>query len=87
MKLWPALAVSLFATAAAADPVTWTNAQGVSVSGTTLTKISGGTGYNGGASSVEVIADGFGFAEATASETTTGRAFGLSCSARQLMHI
>src|SRR6266496_3308841 len=58
------------------EPVVWTNAVGVSVSGNSLTK-TGGTGWNAGAVSVQTIRDGYGYAEFTTTETTTNRMFGL----------
>jgi len=58
------------------EPVVWTNAVGVSVSGNSLTK-TGGTGWNAGAVSVQTIRDGYGYVEFTTTETTSNRMFGL----------
>jgi Tfp pilus assembly protein PilV len=57
--------------------VNWTNIVGVSVSGNNLTKIVS-NGWNAGASSVQNISFGDGYAEFTASETNTSRRLGLS---------
>jgi alpha-tubulin suppressor-like RCC1 family protein len=59
------------------EPVVWTNAVGVSVSGNSLTK-TGDSGWNAGAVSVQTIRDGYGYAECTTTETTTHRMCGLS---------
>jgi YD repeat-containing protein len=59
------------------QPVTWTNAVGVTVNGNSLTTT--GNGWNtAGASSSQTIASGDGYMEFTASETTTYRLIGLS---------
>src|SRR5262245_35964446 len=60
------------------EPVVWTSAANVSVSGNSLTKTTGGTAWNAGAASVQVIQAGFGYVEFTATETNTYRACGLS---------
>src|SRR6266852_8929513 len=60
-----------------AQPVTWTNAVGVTVNGNNLTAT--GNGWNtAGAASTQTIASGDGYMEVTASETTTYRLIGLS---------
>jgi RHS repeat-associated protein len=59
------------------QPVTWTNAVGVTVNGNNLSSI--GNGWNtAGAVSTQTIASGDGYMEFTASETTTYRLIGLS---------
>ena len=58
-------------------PVVWTALEGVSASGSSLTKTSA-SGVNSGAISVEQIPSGDGYVELTASETSTYRMFGLS---------
>jgi alpha-tubulin suppressor-like RCC1 family protein len=60
-----------------AEDVVWTGAVGVSVTGNSLTK-TGSTAWNAGAASVAVIRDGYGYVEATATETNTERMIGLS---------
>ena len=60
------------------SPITWTNAVGVTVNGNSLTKTAA-TGWNSGASSVQVV-PGDGIVEFTATETTTRREIGLSYS-------
>ena len=59
-----------------ADPVVWTSVVGVNVNGNSLSK----TALTGdaGAISTQQIVSGDGYVEATASETTTYRMFGLS---------
>src|SRR5204863_76168 len=58
--------------------VSWTNTAGVSVSENSLTKTAATGWGNAGASSTQSIVSGDGYVEITASETTTGRIFGLS---------
>jgi hypothetical protein len=58
-------------------PVTWTAAVGVTVSGNSLTKVTG-TGTTAGAISTQQITSGDGYVEFTASETNTYRMVGLS---------
>jgi alpha-tubulin suppressor-like RCC1 family protein len=65
------------APARADEPVVWTNAVGVSVSGNSLTK-SSATGWTSGAASVNLIRDGYGYVEFIATETSTYREIGLS---------
>lgn len=62
-----------------AEGVTWTDLVNVTVtSGNTLKKIAGcGTCWDAGATSVQEITSGDGYAEFTATETTTTRALGL----------
>src|SRR5216683_105905 len=60
------------------EPVVWTNAVGVSVSGNSLTKTGGATAWDAGAASVQTIRDGYGYVECTTTETTTHRMCGLS---------
>ncbi len=67
------------ADARADQPVTWTNAVGVSVSGNSLTKTGATTAWDAGAASLDVIRDGFGYVEVVASERNHSRLFGLSC--------
>ncbi len=60
-----------------AQPVTWTNAVGVTVTGNSLTAT--GNGWNtAGAVSTQSIASGDGYVETTVSETSTYRMIGLS---------
>jgi hypothetical protein len=60
------------------EPVTWTAAAGVIVSGNTLTK-NWATGWgNAGAASTKTLASGDGYVEFTARETNTYRLLGLS---------
>ena len=61
-----------------ADDVTWTSATGVSVSGNDLTKTGTDGAWNSGAISTVQLDWGPAYVEATASETTTYRTFGLS---------
>src|SRR5215470_15513225 len=63
---------------AAAEDVVWTNAVGVSVSGSTLTKTSGEAWGNAGAASVNVIDGGYGYAEFTVPDTSKSTIIGLS---------
>jgi alpha-tubulin suppressor-like RCC1 family protein len=63
---------------AAADDVQWTNAVGLSVSGSTLTKTASVGWGNAGAASVQVIRDGYGYVEFTAGATNVARMCGLS---------
>jgi hypothetical protein len=60
-----------------AQNVVWTNAVGVSVSGTSLTKTAA-AGWNAGASSTTSLLSGDGYVEFTVSETSTDRMLGLS---------
>jgi hypothetical protein len=60
------------------DPVTWTNVVGASASGNNLTKTAATTAWDAGASSTNVIRDGYGYVEFTATETNTYRMAGLS---------
>ena len=62
----------------AAHNLTWTNAIGVSVNGSSLTKTAATGWGNSGASSTQVIASSNGYVEFTASETSTHRMAGLS---------
>jgi len=57
--------------------VVWTNVVNASASGNNLTKTNGTTAWNAGASSVNVIRDGYGYMEFTATETNM-RIAGLS---------
>jgi RHS repeat-associated protein len=57
---------------------TWTNAQGVSVSGNSITKTASTAWGNAGAASTQTIASGDGYVETTATETNTARMFGFS---------
>jgi hypothetical protein len=59
------------------EPVVWTNAVGVSVSGNNLSKTAA-AGWDAGAASVQTIRDGYGYVEFTATETDTHRMCGLS---------
>ena len=61
-----------------AQPVTWTNAVGISVSGNNLTKTAADGWGNAGASSTQSIASGDGYVETTISETNKYRMVGLS---------
>ncbi len=63
---------------AAAEEVQWTNAVGVSVSGNTLTKTAGQGWGNAGGASVQVIRDGYGFVDFTATAANTDSMCGLS---------
>ncbi|HKP52979.1 MAG TPA: DUF6531 domain-containing protein [Chloroflexia bacterium] len=56
----------------------WTNLVNVTVSGTTITKTSGGTGWNGGAASQQTIASGEGSVQITADVTTDSKIIGLT---------
>ncbi len=60
------------------EPVVWTGAVGVSVSGNDLTKSAGALAWDGGASSTKAIGSGDGYLEFTATETTKSRMMGLS---------
>ncbi len=60
------------------DAVVWTNASGVSVTGNSLTKTNSTSAWDSGAASLNVIRNGYGFVEATATETNTERMIGLS---------
>jgi hypothetical protein len=77
---WTAFAVLLAASpAAAAEDVVWTNLVNATATGNTLQKTSGCDGcQDAGASSVQAIDSGDGYAEFTASELTTQRVVGLS---------
>jgi PKD repeat protein len=59
------------------ENVAWTNAFGVSVTGSSLAK-TGAANENAGAASTKAIASGDGYAEFTATEANTSRALGLS---------
>jgi alpha-tubulin suppressor-like RCC1 family protein len=72
------LTIGLSAVIQAAEPVVWTNAVGVSVSGNSLTRGAAAAAWNAGASSVNVIRDGYGYVECTVAETNTRRACGMS---------
>jgi RHS repeat-associated protein len=63
---------------AAVSNASWTNAAGVSVNGNSLTKTAATSWGNAGASSTQSISSGDGYVEATATETTSARLFGLS---------
>jgi len=63
-----ALLLGLSSTAVAED-VVWTNTVGVSVSGNSVTKTAGTTGWDAGASSVNVLQDGYGYVEFTIPDT------------------
>ncbi|TNF25669.1 MAG: DUF4215 domain-containing protein [Deltaproteobacteria bacterium] len=66
-------------TGACAPPL-WQNGQNVTISdaGATLTRdTTAGSSWNGGASTIDYIKCGRGYVQATATETTTDRAFGL----------
>ena len=73
-----AVVVGASTAARAAEPVVWTNAVGVTVTGNSLTRGAAAAGWTAGASSVGVIRDGYGYVECTALETNTRRACGLS---------
>ncbi|MET0553063.1 MAG: chitobiase/beta-hexosaminidase C-terminal domain-containing protein, partial [Vicinamibacteria bacterium] len=62
----------------AAEPVVWTNAVGVTVTGNSLTRGAAAMAWTAGASSVNVIRDGYGYVECTAAETNLKRMCGLS---------
>src|SRR5882672_7403210 len=47
------------------EPVVWTNVVGASVSGNSLTKTGTATAWDSGASSTNVIRDGYGYVEFT----------------------
>src|SRR5258708_12595807 len=53
------------------EPVVWTNAVGVSVSGNSLTKTGGATAWDAGAATVQTIRAGYAYVESTTTETTT----------------
>jgi alpha-tubulin suppressor-like RCC1 family protein len=75
---WLVVGVLLLApTVATAEDVVWTNAVGVSVAGNSLTKTGANTAWDAGASSLNVLPDGYGYVEFTATETTTYRTCGL----------
>jgi hypothetical protein len=63
---------------ARAEDVSWVNAVGVSVAGSSLQKTNGTAAWNAGAASNQVIRDGYGYVEFVATETNTSRACGLS---------
>ncbi|HEX8220177.1 MAG TPA: discoidin domain-containing protein, partial [Chloroflexia bacterium] len=56
----------------------WINTGNASISGDVLTKLTGGNAWNAGATSVQSIISGDGFAQATITSTATRFAFGLS---------
>ena len=60
------------------EPVVWTSAVGVSISGNSLTKTATTAWGNAGAVSTQQIVSGDGYVEVTASETSTYRMIGLS---------
>jgi parallel beta-helix repeat protein len=60
------------------ENVVWTSLEGVSATGNDLTKTSSASAWNAGAVSTRAIGSGSGYAEFTATETTTYRMFGLS---------
>src|SRR5262249_60523285 len=62
----------------ATDGVVWKNPSGVSVRGNSLTKKNSTANWDSGAASLNVIRNGYGFVEATATETNTHRMIGLS---------
>ncbi len=62
----------------AEEPVVWNGASGVSVSANNLTKTNQVSSWNAGAASMNVIRDGYGFVEFTATETNAERMAGLS---------
>jgi len=64
--------------AAAPQPVVWTNAVGVSLSGNSLTKTATTGWGNAGASSTQTLASGDGYVEATVAEVGRSRMFGFS---------
>jgi alpha-tubulin suppressor-like RCC1 family protein len=79
----PSAAVAVFAAVLGADAlyaenVVWTNPVGVTVTGNSLTRGGAAAAWNAGAASVQVIRDGYGFVEFTATETSTARMCGLS---------
>jgi hypothetical protein len=57
--------------------ISWINPVGVSSSGNNLTKTNSASLWNSGADSLQVLADGYGFVEFTATETSTSRIAGL----------
>lgn len=61
----------------AAQPVVWTNAVGVTVTGASLSKPGSTTAWDSGASSVQQLTGGDGYLEWVATETTTYRGVGL----------
>jgi hypothetical protein len=61
----------------AEEPVVWTNAVGVTASGSDLTK-TGGAGWDAGASSTRAIQSGDGYMEVTVAEVVLSRIAGLS---------
>jgi hypothetical protein len=60
------------------ENVVWTSLVGVSASANSLTKTAGTSAWDAGAISTRAIGSGSGYAEFTATETTTYRMFGLS---------
>jgi len=60
------------------EPVVWTNAVGVSVSGNSLTKTGTNVTWDAGAASRNVVRDGYGYVEFVATETNKYRMCGLS---------
>lgn len=80
-RLFPFLFVLLsllLPVSALAEQVVWQNAVNVSISGGSLTKTNSGSTWTSGASSANVIRDGYGFMEFTAPNTSTYRIAGLS---------
>src|SRR5262249_42730032 len=59
-------------------PVVFTNASGVAVNGNSLTKTAATVAWASGAAGKDVIRDGYGYVEFTATETNTHKALGLS---------
>ncbi len=57
--------------------VSWINAVGVATPGNSLTKTNASSAWNSGADSAQVLRDGYGFVEFTATETNTARMAGL----------
>jgi hypothetical protein len=62
----------------ATDPVVWTSAAGVTLSGNSLTKTAANGWGNAGAISTQTLVSGDGYVELTASETNTYRLLGLA---------
>jgi alpha-tubulin suppressor-like RCC1 family protein len=73
------LLLALFIPAiASAEDTVWTNKVNVSTSGNSITKTNSGTNWDAGASSANVIRDGYGFVEFTAPTASAYRIAGLS---------
>jgi alpha-tubulin suppressor-like RCC1 family protein len=73
-----ALLLTAGGVASADEPVTWTGAVGVTVTGNSLTKSGGTATWNAGAVSTNLITSGYGFVEVVAGQTNTARMIGLS---------